>query len=101
MLIYNVTIQPSWDIHDAWKKWMVEVHLPEMMETACFTKFHFCRLLDIDESDGPTYTVQYFAENRKQYNEYIRHFSPVLRQKGLDLWGNKMIAFRSLMDVVH
>ncbi len=101
MLIYNVTIQPEWSIHDAWKKWMTETHLPEMMETHCFEKFHFCRLLEMDETHGPTYTVQYFARTREDYQRYMDEFAAGLRQKGIDQWADKMVAFRSLMELVH
>ena len=101
MIIYNVTIQPQWEIHDDWKAWMTETHLPEMMQTGCFLKFQFCRIMDIDESEGPTYTAQYSANDIVDYDRYINNFSASLRQKGQDLWGGKMIAFRSLMEVVH
>lgn len=101
MIIYSVTIQPEWSIHDDWKKWMLDTHLPEMMDTKCFEKFHFCRLLEMDESYGPTYTVQYFARTRADYQRYIDEFSSALRQKGIDLWGDKMLAFRTLMAFVH
>ncbi len=101
MIIYNVTIQPQWEIHDDWKTWMTETHLPEMMQTGCFVQYQFCRLMDIDESEGPTYTIQYSANSIEDYDSYISHFSVVMRQRGIEHWGNKMIAFRSLMEVVH
>ncbi len=101
MIIYNVTIQPLWEIHDEWKKWMTEIHLPEMMATGCFLKYQFCRLMDMDESEGPTYTIQYSIETKDDYNCYITNHSTRMRQKGMDLWNDKMIAFRSLMEVVH
>lgn len=101
MIIYNVTIQPLWEIHDTWKEWMTKTHLPEMMETGCFVQYQFCRLMEVDECDGPTYTAQYFVQGIDEYNRYINDFSKSMRQKGLDLWGDKMVAFRSLMEVVH
>lgn len=100
MFIYNVTIKPLWEINDAWVKWMKETHLKDVMATECFTKYQFVRLLEIDEEEGPTYAIQYYCDSKSQYNLYIEKFAPKLRQDGLDLFGNKIIGFRSLMQIV-
>jgi predicted membrane chloride channel (bestrophin family) len=59
------------------------------------------RVLDIDDSDGPTYAVQYFIENRTEYDRYIETYASALRQDSMQLWGQLMIGFRSLMAVVN
>ncbi len=100
MFIYNVTIKLNWSIHEAWVKWMKEQHLNDVMATECFTHYHFTRLLEIDEEEGPTYAIQYFSEAKSLYNLYIEKFAPKLRQDGLDLFGNNFIGFRSLMQIV-
>jgi len=101
MLIYNVTIKVHESIHTAWLQWMKEVHVPEVLATNCFTKATIVRLLEIDDTEGPTYAVQYFAENKASYNLYIEKHSATLRKKSFDQWGNQFIAFRSLMEVVN
>jgi hypothetical protein len=100
MFIYNVTIKLDHTIHEDWVKWMNEEHIPEIMKTGCFEKFQFVRLLEIDEEEGPTYAVQYYAVSKAQYNRYIDLYAPKLRQASTDKWGNKFIAFRTLMEVV-
>jgi predicted membrane chloride channel (bestrophin family) len=59
------------------------------------------RVVDIDDSDGPTYAVQYFIENRAEYDRYIETYASALRQDSMQLWGQLMIGFRSLMAVVN
>lgn len=100
MIIYNVTTAVSWQVHDAWIKWMKEVHIPEMMATNCFLKNQFVRLLETDETEGPTYAVQYFASNRERYEMYILQYSEGLRQKAIAMWNEQSISFRSLMETV-
>jgi hypothetical protein len=100
MFIYNVTIKPNWEIHEAWVKWMKEIHLNDVMATECFTKYQFVRLLEIDEEEGPTYAIQYYCDSKSLYNRYIEKFAPKLRQDGLNLFGSKLIGFRSLMQIV-
>lgn len=101
MFIYNVTVKLNWSIHEEWIKWMQEVHLNDVMATNCFTKYQFVRLLEIDEAEGPTYAIQYYCESKSLYNKYIEIYAPKLRQDGLSLFGDKMIGFRSLMQIVH
>lgn len=101
MFIYNVTIKLQWSIHEAWIKWMQEKHLNDVMATNCFTKYQFVRLLEIDEEEGPTYAIQYYCDSKGLYNQYIEKYAPKLRQDGLVLFGDKMIGFRSLMQIVH
>lgn len=101
MFIYNVTIQIEWSIHEEWLQWMVDVHIPEMLGTGCFQKYQLVRLLEIDESSGPTYAVQYYAESKSNYNRYIELFAPAIRKKSNDMWGDRMVAFRTLMQVVY
>lgn len=101
MLIYNVTIQVNWSIHEAWVKWMKEKHIPDVMKSGCFTDYRFVRLLETDDTDGPTYAAQYFASTRNNYDHYIELYAPLLRKDASDNWGNNFIGFRSLMEVVH
>lgn len=101
MLIYNVTIKVDWSIHDEWVKWMLNEHLPEMVSTGCFTNSKLMRLLETDETEGPTYAAQYFAKNRSDYNRYITDHSAAVRKKYNDKWGDRVVAFRTLMQIIE
>jgi Domain of unknown function (DUF4286) len=101
MLIYNITIQVNWTIHNDWLPWMQEVHIPEVMSTGMFTHFRILRLLEADESEGPTYAFQYFVANREKYDYYIENFAPLLREKTITRWSDQFHAFRTLMEVVN
>ncbi|MBH2004077.1 MAG: DUF4286 family protein [Sphingobacteriia bacterium] len=101
MYIYNVTTKVSHGIHTAWVNWMREEHIPAVMQSGCFTGFKFVRLLEIEEEEGPTFAVQFSAAAKADYDRYINEFAPALRQDTFNRWGNQLIAFRSLMQVVN
>ncbi|MES2430068.1 MAG: DUF4286 family protein [Bacteroidota bacterium] len=101
MIVYNVTSQVHHSIQNEWLQWMKTEHIPEMINTGCFTHAIILQLLEVDTSEGPTYAVQYFAESKSLYNNYIENFSPSIRKKSLSKWGDKFIAFRSVMQVVN
>ena len=101
MLIYNVTIKIDDGIADDWLRWLLEEHIPDVMSTGCFSSHKLVRLLEIDDSEGPTYAIQYTADSKADYNRYIEMHAPLMRQKSIDKWGNRFIAFRSVMQVVQ
>jgi Domain of unknown function (DUF4286) len=101
MIIYNVTTKVDHSIHEAWLQWMKQEHIPDIINTGCFTNAVILQLLDVDNTEGPTYAIQYTAESKSFYNLYIEKFANNMRQKALDKWGNKFIAFRTLMQMVN
>jgi Domain of unknown function (DUF4286) len=101
MLLYNVTIKVENNIADAWLQWMKDEHIPDVINTGCFTKATLCKLLEVDDEDGPTYTVQYLSATDADYQRYINEHAPVMRKKVTDKWGNNIAIFRSLMLIVH
>ncbi len=100
MIIYNVTAKVDTSIAEEWITWIKQEHIPEMIHTGCFTKATILRLLEVDETEGPTYAIQYFAESKSFYNVYIENHSDDMRKKGTDKWGARFIAFRSVMQIV-
>jgi hypothetical protein len=100
MIIYNVTVIVEHAIAEAWVKWMKEEHIPDLMELGLFTDARLCQLLEQDEDEGKTYTAQYFCEGMEQYNKYITEYAPIMREKGFSRFGNKFVAFRTVMKVV-
>ncbi len=99
-IIYNVTIKVAASINSEWLQWLKEEHIPEVTGTGCFTHALIVRLLETDESEGPTYAIQYFAASKADYNRYIEIHAPLLRQKSFDKWGDRFLAFRTIMEIV-
>jgi hypothetical protein len=100
MIIYNVTIKVHNSISEEWLQWLKDIHIPDVMSTGCFTASKILRLLEIDESEGPTYAVQYNAESKSLYNLYIDKYAGEMRRRSFEKWGDKFIAFRSVMQIV-
>jgi hypothetical protein len=101
MFVYNVTVKVDHSISKEWKEWMLSEHMPEMVETGCFVRSYLLKLHEVDETDGITYAAQYFANSKADYNRYIEEHAGILREKAIKKWGNKFIAFRSLMEIVQ
>lgn len=101
MIIYNVTNKVHESIHEEWLSWIKEEYIPAILATGCFTHAHILRLLETDDSEGPTYAIQYHTSSKENYELYIEAFAGKMRQKAFDKWGDLFIAFRSVLEVVN
>lgn len=101
MIIYNVTTNVDWSIHDDWLPWMKYTHIPEILATRLFHQFQVLRLLQVDEAEGLIYAVQFYSNSIESYSRYLDEFSGVFEQKRLERWGGHCLAFYTLMEVVH
>jgi hypothetical protein len=101
MFIYNVSTQVTEDMQDDWLRWMKEEHIPEVLSTGHFTHHRIVRMLEPHEPGMATFAVQYFCNSFALYEHYVLSHAPGLRQKTLEKWGDRIISFRSLMEVIN
>ena len=101
MIVYNVTTSVSWDIHDRWLSWFKDEQTPAILSTGCFYEFRLLRLLGVDETEGPTYAIQYHASSEKEYQRFLIDHSSFFSQQLFDKWGDKILTFGSVMEVLH
>lgn len=100
MFIYNVTTSIRWSIHDDWREWMQKVHMPALINTNCFLRYQLLRLHEQEDTEGPTYTAQYFAESKALYNRYIELYAETFRKEYADKWNGNFVAFRTLLEII-
>lgn len=101
MLIYNVTVQVERSIADDWLSWLQQEHIPEVLQSGCFVKHQVVKLIDAAETENVTFAIQYYAASEQQLNSYLDEYATALRQRGFDKWGNRFIAFRTIMQVIN
>lgn len=101
MIIYNVTINAEEHIHEEWLRWMKTVHIPEVMATGKFTDHRILKVITRQPDEtGVTYSIQYTAKNIEDYNDYQRNYAPALQLKTMQKYGDQLMAFRTLLEVV-
>ena len=103
MLVYNVSARVEDEVAAEWLDWMKSVHIPEVMETGLF-KDHALRLLLNDplrnDQGGSCYIIQYYAESLNDYQKYEQEYAPELQKKHKEKYGDKVLAFRTIMQDV-
>lgn len=100
MIIYNITMKVEWTIAEEWLPWMKTMYIPEVLKTGCFEKHQFVRLLQIDETEGPTYAIQFYANNLSNYDAFLLYHSSSISLMLLTKWGKKYIHFDTIMKII-
>ncbi len=99
MIVYNVTIKVSPEIHDDWLEWMKQVHIPDVIATGYFTGHQMMKLLR-EEEDGITYAIQYYCEEMRDLHQYQIKEAARLQALHTSRYKDKYVAFRTLLEVV-
>ena len=101
MIVYNVTCHLSNELLEEWLTWMKSVHIPEVMQTGCFTESKMLRLLNqADDDEGVNIAIQYTASSLADYERYRDEFAPALQQKTREKYGEQILAYRSLLEEI-
>jgi uncharacterized protein DUF4286 len=99
MIVYNVTTRVDRQIEKAWLTWLKTEHIPAIMATGLFSEYKLFHLLE--QEDEITYVVQYFAPSMEHYKKYIDELSLQFHQRTFDKWGDRLISFRTVMEIVN
>ena len=101
MILYNITINIDKSIHDQWLKWMQEKHIPDIIATGKFSSARLVKVLIEDEMDETaTYSVQFLTTNKETLEQYYTENAPALRQESVILFGDKMLTFRTELEII-
>jgi hypothetical protein len=49
---------------------------------------------------GTTYSIQYTTDSKATLEKYYQEDAPKLREEGLKLFGDKMLAFRTELELI-
>lgn len=100
MIIYNVTTNIHESVHNQWLQWMQQKHIPEILATGKFSSARIVRVLIEEEMGGTTYSVQYMTDSKATLEKYYQEDAPKLRDEALQLFGDKMLSFRTELELI-
>ena len=100
MIIYNVTVSVEESIKADWLNWMKTEHIPEVMACGVFNKAQINRVIAQGDSNN-TFAIAYSCPSMKDLHHYQIKFSTELQQKHIARYGDKAVAFRTIMEVIE
>lgn len=101
-IIYNVTCSVEEDVVTEWLTWMSQVHIPEVLQTGLFVSHKFLRVIGAlgEEETSNTYAIQYVLPDLQSFLNYAEIHAPRLRAKTQEKYGEKVMAFRTLLEEI-
>ncbi len=100
MVLYNVTVGIDTTIENEWLAWMKENHIPAVMKTGMFVEYKIFKVLNQEDENSTSYSVQYFAESVDKVVEYLDNHAPPLVQEHQQRFKDRHVAFRTLLQQV-
>ena len=97
MIIYNVTCNVETSVSKDWQRWMKEIHIPEVMKCGVFISANMNKVLSTNDK-GDTFAIQYSCRSMQELHKYQVKFSSELQKKHTDRYGEKVVAFRTLLE---
>jgi phosphoribosylamine-glycine ligase len=79
---------------------MQDKHIKDVLATGKFSSARMVKVLIEEEMGGTTYSIQYTTENKATLEQYYLEDAPRLRAEGLALFGDKMLAFRTELELI-
>jgi phosphoribosylamine-glycine ligase len=80
--------------------WMQNKHITDVLATGKFTSARMVKVLVEEEMGGITYSVQYTTDCKETLQRYYDEDAPRLREEGHKLFGDKMLAFRTELELI-
>ena len=100
MIVYNVTSNIDESIHDQWLDFMQNKHIQSMLATGKFSQARLVKVLVEEEMGGVTYSIQYTAANKEDLSRFYAEDAPALRQEILALFADKVLTFRTELEII-
>lgn len=101
MIVYNVTVKIDNAVSEDWLEWMKAEHIPEVLATGMFVSYRMLRIMNVEDTDGTSYAIQYTCKDNATLQAYFANYAPALQAKHKARYDNSYIAIRTLMKVVE
>lgn len=100
MIVYSVTISLDKKDGPAWKTYMLDKHMNDVVQTGCFTHAHLREVLDEDQ-DRISYVGEYFAPDQGALERYYSDFADAMRKDAQKRFEGKITAERKVYKLIQ
>jgi len=97
MFIYSVTIAINKEAEKEWLEWMKNKHIPDVLNTGCFTDYNIFQVYSAFSEDLSTYNIQYSFNTVEDFEKYQKEFAQKLQKEHKDKFEGKFVATRTIL----
>ncbi len=99
MYIYSVTIHIQKAAEQDWITYMQTKHIADVLNTGCFQKAVFKKVLGTTDADFSSLCTDYFTDSLETHENYIKNYAPTLQNDVLEKFDGKFTAERKLYAI--
>lgn len=100
MILYNITFNVELDAVEDFKNYLQQAHIPSLESGNDILEYKFFRLLNVDESEAMTMTLQYFLKDMGTYNRHLTVIDRELKKELYQRYGEKVLYFCSVLEKI-
>lgn len=86
--VYEVSIAVKKEKWQEWRDWMIEVHIPDVMNTGVFLSCELARITDPLQEEVMQFRITYLASSPEAIANYRSTLSPALQVHHNELFGD-------------
>lgn len=98
--MYNVTVKVNYEVHEEWLQWMKEKHIPDVMNTGCFSSYKITRIVEEPDEHGVGFAIQYESPGLSMLQKYMTIFAKNLQEEHSQKYLGQYVAFRTVLEVL-
>lgn len=99
MIIYNVSVSIDKEIEQDWYHWMIETHIPDVVDTGYFLHAEiFQQLEPLGEEGRSAYQIRYTSPSQEHLNNYQRDAAPRLQADHTQRYQGRFSASRTILQ---
>ena len=95
MINYSILADVPGDLTDAYESYMIDRHIPDLMETGLFTG------ASISRGEKGQYRIDYLLANSQDYDRYIAQHAPRLREHFEKQFSGRIKTSRTVWETVR
>lgn len=101
MLIFNITFLVSDNSRDKWLDWVKAQHIPFMISSGYFSKPQIAKVLNNEEQEGTSYSVQYHTDNMSNLEKWQVSYAKKLQDDCTANFGEEVLFFATALELLQ
>lgn len=101
MNIFSESVHIEKHIEKEVVKWLETIYLPEVANDNNLLRIIFSKVVSHQDESGFTYSLQYYFENKEELQKFEQEKADVILKETHKLFGEKVLFFRTEMEVVY
>ncbi len=101
MLIYNTTYNIEEEVLSNFLIWLQEAYVPEIEKNGILAHPRLLRVLSHQEENSENFSLQWEVENSALLHRWHLEQGSALSEEMIKIFGNKVVAFPTLLEVME